>query len=403
MRNIGYPRLRGLADSVGDFAGPRTRTVLRDGRETVAHEFDATLAVRRAGTAELGPAELRLDLIAPAGGSAAFFGGTEARPVTVRSESVRLNVLPPPERGRPVGFTGTVGRFTLTRNVVPTDVSPGNPVTVTTRIRGVGNLDSASCAAIDLPGVRGHPVRALPAPRELTCEQVLVPEAEADVEIPGASFAYFDPQAAQYRTLRSPPVALKVVREAVAPIAAVPSASTAPMPPVADADRTAEERPLGMIAGVTAAALLVAALAVIAWRRRDRKQALTSIASAAAPSRAPTVADLFAEAERARAANDPTAFHTATFRALQGHLGGRYGVPAQGITEDFVCRVMRPAGADESVLDGCTELFAVANHARYSPSIPSGAAAIDLTQTLDLLHRVIGAGRHVEKSYRSMP
>jgi hypothetical protein len=242
-------------------------------------------------------------------------------------------------------------------------------------------------------------VRALPALRELACEQVLVPETEADVAIPGASLAYFDPRVAQYRTLRTPPVVLTVLPSAVAPVVAARPAGAVAKPPVANGEGPREERPLGAIGGITAAILLATGLVVLAWRRKKRKQALTPVVFPEPPDRAPAVAELVAEAERAFAANDPTGFHAAVYRALQGHLGERYGVPPQGITEDFVGRVMRPAGAHEGLLEDCAQLFAILSNARYGPG---GASGADLTRTLERLRLVIDTSSVVEISDRSI-
>jgi len=66
VRDIQYPRLAGAAFRVTEFAPPRKDSVVRDGREFTSYEFSATLVPRKSGEIELGPAELRCDLLAPA-------------------------------------------------------------------------------------------------------------------------------------------------------------------------------------------------------------------------------------------------------------------------------------------------------------------------------------------------
>ncbi len=369
-----------MADSIGEFAAPRQKRVARDNHEYTAYEFDTTLVARKPGKATLGPAEVRFDVLASASGPAAFFGGTEARSVTVRSEAISLTILSPPERGRPEGYSGTVGRFKITRDVVPAEVRQGDPVTLTTRIEGVGNIDSITCPSVALPGVRSYPPRARATASRLTCEQVLVPDVAADVEIPEAGVVAFDPRSERYQTLRSAPVRVKVEATVVGEAAAATPAPATPS--VEKADRPAEGR--SPVAPVLAAAgvLLLAALAWLARRRNGG----TRLAEAPAPGPNPTAASWLAEAERASAANDPARFHTAAYRALQGHLGTRYGLPASGITEAIVTRVMRPAGAEEHLLEACAQLFATSNRARYAPG---GAEGADMAETLRLLRSLV--------------
>lgn len=383
VRNLQYPRLKSAAGSLAEFAAPRERRVTHDGREYVAYEFATVFIPRQAGAAVVGPAEVRFDLLAAATGPAAFFGGTETRPVTVLSAPVIATVLSPPERGRPPGYTGTVGRLAMTRDVVPTEIRSGDAVTVTTRIEGVGNLDTLACPSVTLPGVRSYPPRIQATARRLTCEQVLVPETAADLEIPAASVAAFDPQAAQYRTLRAAPVRVTVVAAARNEVAVAAPDATALPEPKPGSPRT--EAPTA-IPWLVAGGMLLLTVVVLVARRRTAEERGNR---APAPAPVTIVTDWLAEAERAQAAAAPADFHTAAYRALQGHLGRRYGIPAGGLTGDVVDREVRPVAADPSLPDACAQLFAVLDRARYGGA-ETGPA--DREDTLRLLRRVVGPG-----------
>jgi hypothetical protein len=244
IRNVQYPRLVGEAFRTADYAPPRQASTTRNDREYAAYEFSTTLVASRSGDIELGPAELQFDLLAPGSGAAAFFGDSEPRPVTVRSQPVRFTVLPLPAKGKPAGFSGAVGRFTLAREVSPKAIQSGDPVTLTTRIEGAGNIDSFSCPALSLPGVRAYPPVASLTESSLVCEQVLIPETATAVEIPVLSVSYFDPRRERYQTLTSQAIEIPI-SPATSPASAAPTtAVTAAAAVAAVAPETSDPPPV---------------------------------------------------------------------------------------------------------------------------------------------------------------
>jgi len=368
IRNLQYPRLNGAAFRISEFAPPRQTSVTRNGHEVTAYEFATTLIPRKPGEIELGPAELSCDLLAPASGAAAFFGGSEPRTVTVRSKPVSFSILPLPTRGRPADFTGAVGRFMVSRNVTPTASRNGDPVTVTTRIEGVGNIDGFSCNSISLPGVRSYPPRARRGEHRLACEQVLVPETAATVTIPAAHISFFDPLAERYRTAMSPSVLLVVTGaptdqiRGVAPVASVKARS-------AEAPSGTSRWPLwGALVGV----LIVLASAALLALKRWRVVPDHAIAGMARPS--------LAEAEAALAADDPARFYEATFRLVQASAAARWNQPSPGMTVGMLGRDLQH---DAPIL---AELFQECDAVRYGRSARDRQ---DMLRTIERLQELI--------------
>ena len=65
----------------------------------------------------------------------------EGREIYAVSDAVRVRVETAPAEGRLPGFTGGVGRFTIGAEVEPRELRVGDPLTLTLRVRGDGNLD----------------------------------------------------------------------------------------------------------------------------------------------------------------------------------------------------------------------------------------------------------------------
>jgi len=322
-RNIGYPRLDGGGLHTTEFSPPRLSSVIRNDREYTTYEFTATLNPRKSGEVELGSVELHYDLLLPGGGAAAFFGGGEPRSMTARSNPVTLSVMPLPTRGRPVGFTGAVGQFTLERQTSPTAPRTGDAISLMTRITGVGNIDNFSCESISLPGVRVYPPKAMRTPDRLTCEQILMTEATiGEMIIPATSISFFDPRAGRYRTASSPPITLAATGVAVRPTQVVAPASLLSRHPAS--------APMGPSRWLLWIALAIMPLAVVlAIRLISRRLRVVPRHNTNAPI---DTRQFLTEAEAGLAADDSPRFYAAVFRLVQLAAAEQCRLPSSGMT-----------------------------------------------------------------------
>jgi hypothetical protein len=166
--------------------------------------------------------------------------GAAQAPVTeiraLASPPQRLTVRPLPAPA-PAGFTGGVGRFTLTGAVEPLTVEVGEPVRWTLTLDGEGSW----------PFISGLPPRSVsrdfraPLPPEvrrtsregalfistLAESVVLVPTKPGPHVLGPVTMAYFDPTRGTYETLEVPAVTINVTGTALADDAPTAEASTA--------------------------------------------------------------------------------------------------------------------------------------------------------------------------------
>lgn len=179
---------------------------------------------------------------------------TEPRKATVKSSEVAVTVLPLPSQGKPPGFTGAVGEFTLTGSASPTSLSAGDPITVEMTITGTGNFDALTSPQItDAAGWKMYPARryhsaAPPDPsqpmspqRQIGFTQVIVPE-RAVTAVPSFELSWFSPEEKKYVTQRTPPIPIVVNAQAVSEITPSPVGGQASLsdqpPPAPQADIT---------------------------------------------------------------------------------------------------------------------------------------------------------------------
>lgn len=145
------------------------------------------------------------------------FGG---RPEVVKSNSVKLNIIPLPTKGKPANFSGAVGEFSISAKLDNTKVHQHEPATFSFTVAGVGNIKAIetpelptlpdvkiyhSGAKVDLSSAKGRISGAK------TFSIILVSEREGRIEIPPVAFSYFDPTAKEYKTITTPPQMLTVL------------------------------------------------------------------------------------------------------------------------------------------------------------------------------------------------
>jgi hypothetical protein len=121
----------------------------------------------------------------------------------------------------PTNFCGAVGRFTLTAQATPANVSPGDLVTLRWQLDGFGNLDVLRLPAIDaVPQFRVYPPKE--ESREdgtrVVVSQVFVPQSLGAALLPALAVHTFNPETGRYEQLAAGPFALTVTpRSAAAP------------------------------------------------------------------------------------------------------------------------------------------------------------------------------------------
>jgi len=131
--------------------------------------------------------------------------------LSVSSHPLVIEVAPLPRAGRPDGFTGAIGTFTLEASARPRELVAGESLALTLVIEGEGDLDAFGAPSLGrLSGfhVYGHVESGSGEARTITYD--VAPLHEGVTRVPPIGFAYFDPRAAAYRTAWSAPIPLEV-------------------------------------------------------------------------------------------------------------------------------------------------------------------------------------------------
>jgi len=130
-----------------------------------------------------------------------FFEKTKV--VTVTSDSVRIKVLPIPEKNKPESFSGAVGRgFRIGATIDTTVVKQNQAISLRYVVSGEGNVNFIKLPEPDLPEYfeifkpkidRRVNNRGSSISGEVVYEYVIIPRVAGEYTIPPMRFAYFDP------------------------------------------------------------------------------------------------------------------------------------------------------------------------------------------------------------------
>lgn len=189
-------------------------TPIKEGAHDLSMEMDATLLVKssqRQRVPGFGGRMFQDDLFDD------FFARYENRPVKVSSPIIAFSASTLPESGKPAGYSGAVGNFSLKTSAQPTEIDAGEPVTLTMTISGVGNFDSVSAPALtESIGLKTYtPTVSFdqgiqPNQGDKSFEQAVVVTDSSIKQLPPAVFSFFDPDKNSYQTVFSDPIPLTV-------------------------------------------------------------------------------------------------------------------------------------------------------------------------------------------------
>jgi len=190
----------------------------------------------------------------------------DRRDVLVRGQPLAIEVRPLPEEGRPPGFTGAVGSFTVAARAEPPALALGESLRLTLEIRGDGDLEGFAAPRPELPGFHVEGVLDRHGAGERTITWDVAPTDAGAHAVPPLELATFDP---------SPPAGYRVLRTQPIPIEVLPPAGPPAGPPAARGVRdAAPARRLAPLAvAVPLLALLLLALVLVLRRRRRARTA----------------------------------------------------------------------------------------------------------------------------------
>lgn len=143
---------------------------------------------------------------------------TVAKQLTAPGVTIHVSELP---AGKPAGFDGSVGQYTISSKISNTELAVNEAVTLTITIQGSGNMKLVKTPYVDWP--EGFEVYDPKINNQIahstsgtngtkTVEYLAIPRAGGEYVLPPVRFVYYDTQADEYKTLTTSGYTLNVAR-----------------------------------------------------------------------------------------------------------------------------------------------------------------------------------------------
>lgn len=150
----------------------------------------------------------------------AFFNGVSAMQETKRKiVTPKLTIHVSPLPAKPAGYSGAVGRFSVSSSVNTTEVNANDAITLKLLVKGSGNMKLIRTPEIAFPKDFENYDAKINDNFSLTqsglsgikeFEYLVVPRHAGTYTIPAAEFIYFDVDSKSYKTLTTEPYTIKV-------------------------------------------------------------------------------------------------------------------------------------------------------------------------------------------------
>ncbi|RKY25871.1 MAG: hypothetical protein DRP62_00300 [Planctomycetota bacterium] len=204
------------------------RTV-HNGRASILLSFSKVLIPRYSGEIVIPPASVSADIAVGRTLSRdrffgddffdGFFGAQkEYKRFMVSSQPLKLTVLPLPEEGRPSGFYGLVGQYSIEASATPTKVNVGDPITLTIKVGGGKYLKPVQWPALEEVAELANNFKIPSEKASPTIEngykvftQTIRANNDKISEIPAIPLAFFDANKGKYEIAKTKPIKLDVL------------------------------------------------------------------------------------------------------------------------------------------------------------------------------------------------
>ena len=383
-----------LFPSFGRFGQPRYAppgfSGFWNGQETDQDEYTETIGSNRYQVVELQtvlfPTVVGTLVIEPAGLTVPidFFES----PNFLETDPIVIEVQPLPPTA-PAGFTGAVGSFDISAEVDNTNGKLNEPVQLTVRVEGEGNVETLPDPAwpdfedwrvFESPSESSSSVVDGQLVGTRTYESVLVPEKAGVLTVPEIGYTFYDPSVEEYVEAVTEPIVMSIAEaDGMSPLLPSPGGGTAVeragsdvrhIKPVPSTLQQSGGRFIGAAAYWAVWTIpLLALVGAVAWRRRQTASE-RDLAAARKRNALPEARNALARAGQSGA--DP---RVAVADILSEYLSARLDMPVTGLTHEAVDRWLQGLGVPLELALQVEGILGAAEMAKYAPEVGDALAA----------------------------
>ena len=315
---------------------------------------------------------------------------------------------------KPDGFSGGVGRFSISAQLDKSEVKENTPVTLAVKVSGRGNLNMLKEPIVlfprgfdtyDTKQVEDFHITAEGLDGNVNYEFVAVPQRKGDYVIPPVRLTYYDVGSRSYQTAQTDSFRIRVLKGDQT-VTSVQDFSQQGVEQAGDirAIKTGPEQPakgqalFGSSTYWYIVALIVllffAAFAFLRHRAQEQADAVKSRgrrANKVAVRRLRKAARLMHEGKAGE-------FYDETLRALWGYVGDKLNMSPSQLSRENISQRLEERGVDEQVTTSFIEAIDECEFVRYAPGDPQGNMNRVYDKSIKAIEQIESVKKHVRRS-----
>ena len=320
-----------------------------------------------------------------------FFGSytTVSKQLVAPKVTIHVASLP---AGKPAGFSGGVGQFSINSTISSTNLQANEAVTLKLTVQGTGNMKLLKTLAVDWPeGFEVYDPKVTNNFQNTTSgvtgtkiiEYLAIPRAGGTYTLPPVQFSYYDPQADTYKTLTTPEYTIQVARTATEETSATVVNNYVQKEDIqqlgtdiryiytGDLEKGARIKEQEVTFGSWLFWLwyimptLLAAVLFVVFRKQIKENAdITRVRY----KKANKIAQRrLKNAERLLKENQKEQFYEEIERAAWTYLSDRLSVPTAQLGKENIAQILAAKSVSEDIIKQLLHVLSTAEFARYAP------------------------------------
>lgn len=309
--------------------------------------------------------------------------------------------------GRPAGYSGGVGQFSISSSISSADVKTNEELTLKVKVKGIGNMKLVGNPIIDFPSEfevydpiidNKFSLKTNGFSGEKVYEYVITPRASGTYTIPAARFVYFDPLDDSYKTIESEPYIVNVEKgkEQTVPAATYIGKETSKLLAsdirhikLGDARNLKTNTlffasPIYFLLYIVPLVLFV--VYIVVHRKRVIENANISLvrtkkANKVAVKRLKIAKRLLGEGKK-------NEFYDEILKTLWGYMSDKMNIPVSQLSKDNVANELEKKGVDSTLIKDLNEVLNEAEFARYAPGNASQAMDKVYSMAMDVIDKM---------------
>lgn len=315
----------------------------------------------------------------------AFFNGGSGY-VEVKKDIVApaVDIVVDPLPQRPAGFSGGVGRFSISSSLNKQTVAANDPVTLRVVVSGIGNLKLIKQPEVQFPKDFDKYDPKMTDKTKLTAnglegsmiyDFLFVPRNQGDFTIPAIEFTYYDTSANAYKTVKTNPQKINVTpgkggSNSVADF----SEKDQDIHAINTTDNATCRRDIifGSIVYQGIMAVIFIVFLALIWMFRQRAIANADIVGTRGKKANKVATKRLKRAAKLMAQGKQEEFYDEVLRALWGYVGDKLNIPVAELSRENITERLLERSVDNGIITVFVDAIDECEYARYAPGEARG-------------------------------